>query len=81
MKTLIKFISFVALSVSMIHISHAQEIPSENKTTYSIETDPSTFALKGYAFHIRIKTKNCKHMVWGAGTYALDLPDIMVDLN
>lgn len=81
MKTPIKFICLIAFLVSMIQTSYAQESPSENKTTYSIETDPSTFLLKGYAFHIRVKTKNCKHMVWGAGTYALDIPSLLVDMN
>lgn len=81
MRTLIKIICFIAFTVSIVHTSSAQELQSENITTYSIETDPSTFVLKGYAFHVRVKTKNAKHMVWGAGTYALDMPDIIVDLN
>jgi len=59
----------------------AQDKTVENKTTFSIETDPSTFLFKGYAFHIRIKPKNSTHLVIGAGTYALDLPSIMVDMN
>lgn len=59
----------------------AQDKTMEDKTTFSIETDPSTFAFKGYAFHIRIKPKNSKHLVIGAGTYALDLPSILVDMN
>lgn len=54
---------------------------SQSKTTLSIETDPSTFVFKGYAFHFRIKPKNSKHLLLGAGTYALDIPDFLVDLN
>lgn len=54
---------------------------SQEKTTVSIETDPSTFAFKGYAAHVRIKLKNSNHFVWGAGTYALDLPSMMVNMN
>ncbi|TRX37389.1 hypothetical protein FNW52_05360 [Flavobacterium sp. ZT3R18] len=60
---------------------NAQSLKKENKTTFSIETDPSTFAFGGYAFHIRIKPKNSEHFVIGAGVYALDLPSLMVDLN
>jgi hypothetical protein len=59
----------------------AQEKPIENKTTFSIETDPSTFLFKGYALHIRIKPKNSEHLVVGAGTYALDMPSFLVNMN
>ncbi|MBY0482317.1 MAG: hypothetical protein K2Q21_13235 [Chitinophagaceae bacterium] len=61
--------------------TQAQDNRSVGKTSFSIETDPSTFVFKGYAFHIRIKPKNSRHLVIGAGTYALDLPDVMVDIN
>jgi outer membrane protein W len=59
----------------------AQDKAVENKTTFSFETDPSTFLFKGYAFHIRIKPKNSQHLVIGAGVYALDLPSFLVNLN
>ena len=59
----------------------AQDSKIENKTTFSIETDPSTFAFNGYAVHIRIKPKNSTHLVIGVGTYALDLPSVMVNTN
>ena len=59
----------------------AQDNAMENKTIFSIETDPSTFVFKGYAFHIHIKPKNSKHWMIGAGTYGLDMPGIMVDMN
>lgn len=59
----------------------AQEKSVDNKTTFSIETDPSTFLFKGYAFHIRIKPKNSRHLVIGAGAYAIDIPDFLVNLN
>jgi hypothetical protein len=83
MKTSIKISTFLALifSLSMNLSVQAQDATNVAKTTYSIETDPSTFALRGYAIHLRVKTKNCNHMVWGAGTYALDLPSVLVDLN
>lgn len=63
------------------NVSLAQDTNTENKTTISIETDPSTFAFKGYAVHVRVKPKHSKHLVIGAGTYALDFPDFMVDMN
>jgi len=54
---------------------------TKNKTTFSIETDPSTFALGGYAIHIRIKPKNSQHLLIGAGSYATDFPGFLVNMN
>lgn len=83
MTTTVKMISLAILTVIGLATTEvkAQDTATENRTTFSIETDPSTFAFKGYAFHIRIKPKNSKHLVIGAGTYALDMPNIMVDMN
>jgi len=67
----------VALSTKLM----AQEKTGENKTTFSIETDPSTFLFKGYALHFRIKPKNSKHAVIGAGAYALEMPAFLVNLT
>jgi hypothetical protein len=83
MKTIIKTISnailfFICIASTVIS---AQDRPALSKTTLSIETDPSTFLFNGYAFHIRVKPKTSEHFVIGAGTYALDLPDVMVDIN
>jgi hypothetical protein len=69
------FISLISTDIK------AQEKLIENKTIFSIETDPSTFFFKGYAFHIRIKPKNSQHLLIGAGTYALDMPSFLVDMN
>lgn len=54
---------------------------AQQSTTVSVETDPSTFLFNGYAFHLRIKPAGSDHLVLGAGTYALDLPGVMVDIN
>jgi hypothetical protein len=48
---------------------------------FSIETDPSTFVFKGYSAHIRIQPPNCEHFLIGVGTYAMEFPDPLVDLN
>lgn len=69
-----------AISLAPLNLK-AQEKELDNKTTYSIETDPSTFAFKGYAIHLRIKPKPSSHWVIGAGTYALNMPAMMVNLN
>jgi len=59
----------------------AQTSSLVKKTSYSIETDPSTFAFSGYAIHLRINPEFSSAWVFGAGTYALDYPDLLVDMN
>jgi len=54
---------------------------AQGRTVYSLETDPSTFAFNGYALHLRIAPAASRHWVLGAGVYALDLPNAMVDLD
>jgi hypothetical protein len=85
MKTKFKTISIAIVAIIFLSVSkiEAQEInrKSENKTTFSIETDPSTFAFGGYAFHIRIKPKNSQHLLIGAGTYGMDMPDFLINMN
>lgn len=83
MKVTFKKISMALLIIFSIANQSlmAQPNSTENKITFSIETDPSTFLFKGYAIHFRIKPKNSKHLLIGAGAYALDLPNVMVDLN
>lgn len=54
---------------------------SERNTQISVETDPSTFSLGGYAAHLRISPTGMPHWVFGAGAYSLTFPDAMVDLN
>lgn len=54
---------------------------AEDKTTYAIETDPATFALGGHAAHLRVAPAGMDHWVFGIGTYALDIPDLMTDMN
>ncbi len=68
------------LSLVTIHLA-AQEKSAERKATYSIETDFFTFGFNGFAFHMRIKPKNGQHLLIGVGTYALDFPYFLVDLN
>jgi hypothetical protein len=56
-------------------------VNAQQKTRISVETDPSTFILKGYALHVRIQPASCNKWLIGAGTYGLQLPDKIVDLN
>lgn len=47
----------------------------------SVEVDPITFLLKGHSFHLRYQPMFSERFLLGAGTYALDLPEPVVDLN
>lgn len=83
MKTKIKSIVlavmiFLGFSITELN---AQNAETKGKTTFSVETDPSTFAFGGYAFHFRIKPASSKHLLLGAGTYAMNYPDFLIGLN
>jgi hypothetical protein len=71
---------FSFLSVASVQ---AQELDAktENIRTFSIETDPSTFAFKGYALHFRFKPKSTQRLLIGAGTYGMDMPNFLVNMN
>lgn len=62
-------------------VAYAQENPSTSKLGISLEIDPATFVFKGYSAHVRIKPPTSKHVLIGAGVYALDMPSMLVDLN
>lgn len=83
MHTKIKSIVLALVAILLISSfgARAQSNKVKYKTTVSIETDPSTFLFKGYAFHFRIKPRNSKHFLIGAGAYALNLPAVMVNMN
>ena len=51
------------------------------KTTFSIETDPATFLLEGYAAHLRISPAGLERWRFGLGAYSMKLPDVAVDMN
>lgn len=54
--------------------------PARADTSLLLETDPSTFAFRGYAAHARI-APGAGHVALGGGIYALDFPKPLVDLN
>ncbi|NMH86291.1 hypothetical protein [Flavivirga algicola] len=79
MKHLKTGIATIVLILSINFYSSAQE--ANSKTKISIEIDPATFAFKGYSFHLRLQPKDCEHLLFGFGTYAMDMPDLLVDFN
>ena len=59
--------------------STAQDTP--DKTKISVEIDPATFVFKGYSLHLRLQPKGSQHLFAGLGTYAMDMPNALVNLN
>lgn len=47
----------------------------------SIETDPVTFPLGGYALHAFYRPEGMNRLSIGAGTYSLKLPDIFIGMD
>ena len=58
-----------------------QNEQKQDKTKISVEIDPATFGFKGYGIHLRVKLKNTEHLLLGIGAYAMDFPDVLVNLN
>jgi hypothetical protein len=83
MKKTSKLILAAGLIMGMTAPVFAQEseTPKTSKTEFSVEIDPLTFGLRGYGVHLRIKPKNSEHLLLGAGAYAMDFPDVLVNLN
>lgn len=83
MKSISKLILVLTLVTIMSNYVSAQEneITELSKTKFSLEVDPATFAFRGYGIHLRVQPKNSKHLLVGAGVYAMNLPDALVDLN
>lgn len=81
MKTVItKTIMLASLIVMSTLAANAQNKPIST-TRISLEIDPATFVFKGYSFHVRMQPKSCDHLLIGAGTYAMDMPSVIVNFN
>ena len=59
----------------------AHDARGQSKPVLSVETDPATFVFGGYAFHLRGAPAAASHWVFGLGAYAMNFPDLFVDLN
>lgn len=46
-----------------------------------VEVDPATFVFNGYGVHLRWQPKNTEHVLLGIGTYAMNMPDALVNFN
>jgi hypothetical protein len=57
------------------------KLKKAKKWKVSLEIDPATFAFGRYGAHIRFQPKSCDHLLFGAGVFAMDMPDVLVNLN
>lgn len=56
-------------------------VPEAYRSRISFETDPFSFLLRGYSFHVRYQPMFSERFLIGLGTYGMDLPDQIVNLN
>ncbi|MGL1885318.1 MAG: hypothetical protein OCD76_02290 [Reichenbachiella sp.] len=71
----VKLIAIIMITT----IITAQAQTDNTKTKWSVEIDPSTFMFKGYSAHLRYSLT--EHILLGAGAYAMDFPDVFVNMN
>lgn len=70
------------LATTINFFGTSQEEPDQvNTRKFSIEIDPATFAFKGYGFHLRLQPKKYNHLFIGIGTYAMNMPDVLINFN
>lgn len=75
----LKTVIIAVVAIVLAFHSNAQE--SNSGTQFSVEIDPATFGFKGYGFHLRVKPASFDHMQLGVGTYAMEMPDVLVNFN
>ena len=71
----------VAKATVLSTLLSAQLFGSDSGASFSIETDPSTFAFNGYALHLKKSFEMLPQWQFGLGVYAMDFPDALVDME
>ena len=71
---------FIIVLVTLI-IFQTSVFAQKQKSKISLEIDPATFVFSGYSAHLRIQPAGSKHLLLGVGVYAMQLPQLIVDLN
>lgn len=79
-------INHIVLAITFVLIAsfstYAQQVVEQrNKTKLSLELDPATFIFKGFAVHLRIQPEGINNLLFGAGAYAMEMPDVIVNIN
>lgn len=72
MKNCTRFIALLLTTVSATAFAN---------TRWAIETDPYTFVQQGDALHLKVALEQLPNWRFGIGTYSLQLPSMMVELN
>ena len=72
MKTAQLFISSIALT---------QLISIQASANIELEIDPATYAFKGDSLHVKFTTDKAPQWRWGLGTYRMEMPDLLIDMN
>ncbi len=76
-----KSINSFFLGLVIVFSLHTQVSGQHLKPRWSVEIDPATFLFEGYGVHIRVAPTESNQLLIGAGTYAMNFPDMLVDLN
>ena len=72
MKTAKMFLSSIILT---------QLISAQASASVDIEIDPATYAFKGDSLHVKYTPDNAPQWRGGLGTYSMEMPDLLIDLN
>ena len=65
-------------SLSVVHLMLCSSISLAADDAFLVEIDPLTYVQEGYSLHLRYHTDP---WTLGVGTYAIDLPLVLVELN
>lgn len=76
----IKVAAYLATYALLVVSPQAQTKENTHKTSVSVEMDPITLGFQGYGAHFRINPEGSRFL-FGAGLYAMDFPDLLVDIN
>lgn len=72
-----KHIIFIVFT--LLTFLFSADIKAQSK--WSLEIDPATFMWNGYSAHLRYKPANTDHIQFGVGIYAMDMPNMLVNMN
>ena len=70
-----------AKTLILSSIVPTQFIGLRTNASVGLEIDPATYAFKGDSLHIKFTPDQSPQWRWGLGTYSMEVPDLMVDIN
>jgi len=69
------------LTLAPILLTLALSSLSATNSNLALEIDPATYGFDGYSVHLKKSFETLPHLQFGLGIYAMDFPDLFVDLN